>query len=332
MRLKRGNSVDIYPSGPLERLETEGVAVHGFTTGSGSACGKTILLGEHFVVYGAPAIAMPVLGLRMQVELTPCSGAEHDVTALPEGLRSNAKSTLVQGLHVLNLPPQAFRVRVQSSIPIGCGAGSSAAFCVSVVRALGSTAGLRLDNEQVNAAAFALEKAFHGTPSGIDNTVVALERAVWFQHNHPMQKIEFPTLMHWILVDSGQRGSTGVAVADVRRQRTERPEQFAAMMEASRKDANEVLDALVAGNGHLLGRCMGRAHGRLQALKLSTERMESLRERMVEWGAEGVKLTGSGLGGCLLGLFPTGETATAAERSLHQAGYPAWKFTTGEET
>ena len=301
----------------------------GPTTGSGDACAKTILLGEHFVVFGAAAIALPVHGLRMRIELEAIAGDSHDAAALAPDLRESAKRALERAIHLLNGSSTTYRMRVESTIPVGCGAGSSAAFSVGLLRALARTTGVLLTPDTLNEHAYHLERGFHGTPSGIDNTVVSLEKPVWFRPGEPVRPLHPERPLNWVLVDSGQRGSTALAVEQVREWREAHPSEFDTMKKASARDTGRAEEALVSGDAKTVGDVMKHAHSRLVSLGLSTSGIQDICDHLGRAGAQGAKLTGSGLGGCVLGVFEDAATAESAMGSAREKGREAWVFSTG---
>src|SRR5688500_16607195 len=139
-----------------------------------SAPAKLILLGEHAVVHGVPAIAVPISARTTEVEFTE-SDSLRDVSV--EDAR-NVETRLAEQMARLALdqtptPAKGARVKISSTIPLGSGLGSSAALAVALVRAVGG--GGQLSPDEVARRALELEKLAHGTPSGIDSTTIALE-------------------------------------------------------------------------------------------------------------------------------------------------------------
>jgi len=160
---------------------------------SASAPGKIILFGEHAVVYGQPAIAVPVTQVRARAIVTaeprqpagsvriqaPIIGLEAWLAELlPEDPLASVARLVFAELG-LSQPP-ALTIRVTSTIPVAAGLGSGAAVSVAIIRALSEFLGRRLPAERVSALAYEVEKLHHGTPSGIDNTVIAYARPVYF--------------------------------------------------------------------------------------------------------------------------------------------------------
>ena len=167
---------------------------------SASAPGKIILFGEHAVVYGHPAIAVPVEGVRAKAVVmarpvapqgsvlidAPDIGLNAMLADLPPDHAFARLFTALQDhLHIDHFP--ALHLRVSSTIPIASGMGSGAAIAVAALRAVGTFLGRPLTDEEVSLLAYESEKAYHGTPSGIDNTVIGYTKPVWFVRGQPVQ-------------------------------------------------------------------------------------------------------------------------------------------------
>ncbi len=160
----------------------------------GKAPGKIILFGEHAVVYGQPAIAIPVHRVSATARIIPnIEGQPGQVHIQAPDIDLNALMAKLDNQHPIaaavrlvaekrahrSLP--AFTLQVTSTIPIASGMGSGAAVSVAIIRALSSFLGMRQSNESISQLAFEIEKIHHGTPSGIDNTVVTLGQPVYFE-------------------------------------------------------------------------------------------------------------------------------------------------------
>ncbi len=186
------------------------------------APGKVILFGEHAVVYGRPAIAVPVLKVQATAKLKPPAAGEgfriiaSDLNRdylLAQAEADDPLATIVR-LTLQQLgqdrPPKATLI-VTSTIPLERGLGSGAAVSTAIVRTLAKFLGQSLAPAQVSALVYEVEKLYHGTPSGIDNTVVAFEQAVYFIKNRPIQRIQavFPPLTKWWAICANAGRQTG---------------------------------------------------------------------------------------------------------------------------
>lgn len=285
--------------------------------GVGRAPGKLILLGEHFVVHGAPALAVPLLSRSVRVE----------VIRAPDAWRvTRGREHLERMLTTLGEDPTALSLAVESTLPLGAGLGSSAALAVALVRAL------RLaepaDHEGVRALAHSLERLAHGNPSGIDDTVCTYARPVWFVRGSRPEPLDIPAARLpplWVGV-TGVGASTREAVAGVQRFKDADPARFEGLLGRARELAAAGRAALVAGERDALGAAMNANHALLQRVGVSCGPLDRLVEAAREAGAEGAKLTGGGLGGAMVAVAPPGLDlepalqAAGAARVLPPAG------------
>jgi mevalonate kinase len=282
------------------------------------ACGKLILLGEHFVVHGAPAIALPLPGLGTEVSVL--SDPALAAACLDPPADELADSLLAAALAELGLGDgRGLRVKVSSTLPIGYGVGSSASFAVALLGALSRAAGAPLPPAQLGEKAHALEHLSHGQPSGIDDTVVTFERPIWFRRGEPPVPLTLTAPPRLLLAGSGRPGCTRDAVASVARLRASSPGAFDALHRCAVELVNRGRAALEAGDSLALGGCLDETHGLLQRLGVSSSELDRLVAIARGAGALGAKLTGSGLGGFVVALAPPGGEAHLRE-ALEQAG------------
>ena len=182
-----------------------------------TACGKAIIVGEHAVVYGAAAVAIPLVDLRMQVDLTPIAdGSETPTIRLKlggEAVSAQVRGLITDALELLRAEPFSLNVDGWSQLPIGAGLGSSATLCVAILRALAGSLGRDLALEEIARFANILEARFHGNPSGLDSAVVAHEIPLLFRRNEASKGLAVRTpergkTWPFALIDSGVRAST----------------------------------------------------------------------------------------------------------------------------
>ncbi|MCC6623972.1 MAG: mevalonate kinase [Deltaproteobacteria bacterium] len=281
--------------------------------GVGRACGKAILLGEHFVVHGARAIAVPLLGRGVRVAIAPAAPltSERRLAPVPEALASALAAMLERLGHAAD---DVARLSLDSTLPIAAGLGSSAAVAVALVRALGEQ-----DPSRVRALAHDLEHLAHGKPSGIDDAVVSLERAILFQRAAAGPSItpldvRVPPL--WVALVP-RTAPTRDAVSGVARMREADPIAFAARVAATDGLVAAALRALAAADDAGVGALMDEAHALLEQIGVVDARHRSIVEAARRAGALGAKTTGAGHGGAVLVLAP--RTA-ALEPALMAAG------------
>jgi mevalonate kinase len=298
---------------------------------SGEACGKAILTGEHFVLYGTPALAVPLTEMRTRVRLK-VSG-EHGLTLSSGGQlleNENALEMVRRAFRLLGCEPSG-HVEIDSDIPLGCGLGSSAALGVALVRGLAAHTGQTLEPSRVNDLAFELEKVAHGNPSGVDNTVVTYERGVWFQQGlEPVPLCIQP--MTLLIGDTGVRGDTAEAIKTVARWKESHGNLFAEILEAGNREVLELRQALESALWAKAGPWLNRAHERLREVGVSHPALERLRCGALEAGAHGAKLTGAGQGGCVLTLVPSGKEEEVLERMMTEGSRGCWRVQVGGHT
>jgi mevalonate kinase len=298
----------------------------------GKAPGKIILFGEHAVVYGQPAIAIPVTKVKATARVYPeidrkagwigIQASDINLRAsladLPKDhpLSTAIKLTLDE-LKLDHIP--ALTIQISSTIPIGGGMGSSAAVSIAIMRGLSAFLGRPLSDETISDLAYEVEKFHHGTPSGIDNTVIAFQAPIFFQRGRPnaLLKISKPT--HWVIADTGEMTPTRETVADVRAAYIAKPEQIADIFEKIGIIAQKGRTALEFGEVATLGGLMNENQRLLKALDVSNQKIEALIEVALHAGAAGAKLSGGGRGGNIIALAQA-DNQELIGTSLKEAG------------
>jgi mevalonate kinase len=206
-------------------------------------------------------------------------------------------------------------VDLASNVPTGRGMGSSAATAVALVRALARAAGAELDAKTASALAFESEKVTHGSPSGIDNTVVALGRPIRFQRGSATE-IAVGQLLTLLVADSGVPGPTRTMVAGVRERRDLRPAAYDAWFARIGGIAEESVAVLARGDVARLGRLMNANHLVLQAMRVSTPGLDRIVGAARLAGALGAKVSGAGGGGVAIALVTPATAAAVTEACL----------------
>ncbi|MBN1956478.1 MAG: mevalonate kinase [Anaerolineae bacterium] len=294
-----------------------------------SAPGKVILLGEHAVVYGRPAIAVPVSQVRASASIVPAPpGAGLTIVALDlerslhlgeAALDDPLAVVAFQTLAHLGLQDLDGVLTVTSAIPIGGGMGSGAAVSAAVVRALAGFVGADLPLQEVSDLVYEVEKLHHGTPSGIDNTVVVYERPVYFVRGQPLATFGVGRPLPLLIADSGIPSSTRAVVGAVRRRWEADPLRYDALFDRIGERAVAARDAIEGGDAGNLGRLMDQNHQLLQEIGVSMPALDRLVEAALAAGALGAKLSGAGGGGSVIALVEAG-TGAAVEAALRAAG------------
>ena len=291
---------------------------------SHTACGKIILFGEHFVVHGSPAVAMPLTARGTTVEIfrDPAGGTDRLESQAPGADLDLAKELFAVALEQTGFHArEGLLARVRSTLPVGYGLGSSASFAVALCGALLRAAAKESTVERLNQLALGLEQITHGNPSGIDNTVVTLRVPVFFRRDEEPKTLCLPAPPLLLLASSGAPGSTKEAVSRVGQAQRADPSGFARRCDRASELVTRGARALEAGDQEALGLLMDQNHALLAELGVSTPGIETLVAAARNAGALGAKVTGSGRGGFIVALVqPAREEAVA--RSLEQAGSP----------
>lgn len=311
----------------------------------GKAPGKIILFGEHAVVYGQPAIAMPVSRVNATARVTPNISASPglvrmiapdidldaplDHLAEDHPLASAVRATLAE---VSPHHTPAFTIQINSTIPISAGMGSGAAVTVAIIRALSAFLGRPLSEPRISELAFEVEKIHHGTPSGIDNTVIAYRKPVYFQKGMPLEILQVEKSTHWVIADSGEKTPTKTTVSAVRDLYENNPQVYGEIFDQMGTLSNDARPALISGDLPTLGQLMNKNQALLQSLQVSSAKLDDLCQAALAAGALGAKLSGGGRGGNMIALAAQ-EDCDRISQALEEAGATKTIVTTlGEAT
>ena len=301
------------------------------------APGKVILVGEHAVVYGARAIAMPIdAGIRVAVSQLPAHYQQAgpmmrgvgpffmgDVTV---NLTSSGPQILKNALSYLfetfGKDLQNVAMVIDGTLPPGRGLGSSASLSVALVRGLYRYFSWPLTNADLHRHALALETIFHGAPSGIDHTVVINERVIGFSREAGVANvwpINLKSPLKLVIGLIGPHDGTKNAVRELAERRKRHVQAYDRIFLGLDEIAQEMEAALISGHKASVGELMNIAQGYLNALSLSTPEIEKLCAIAKSRGALGAKLTGAGGGGAVIALSDGNEIDLA--HAFRAAGY-----------
>jgi mevalonate kinase len=300
----------------------------------GTAPGKVILLGEHAVVYGTPAMAVPVSSVRARAEVVELPPHEPSVIhALDLGRvivadRVSGEETsdglLVAYHNALELvgrsPEDAhLSLRVMSRIPVARGMGSGAAVAAAIIRAVAAHYQIEVAADRLSALVYESERIYHGSPSGIDNAVVSYEAPIYFQRGAEPEVLTNRVPLVLLVADTGLASSTREVVADVRQAYEQEPARYQALFDRIGDCVRVGRAALEQGTPDGLGEAMRANHGYLQEMVVSHPALDALVEAAMSAGALGAKLSGSGRGGCMVALVAAEDRETV-RRALVAAG------------
>jgi mevalonate kinase len=297
------------------------------------APGKVILVGEHAVVYGRAAVALPVREVQAQATVEDadrgqgivivaqnlgmsCAVGRGDVEAALHPL----EVTVVGVLQHLGLSlEQDLTVTVSSTVPIARGLGSGAAVSTAITRAVGWHFSHELAAAEVSRLVYEVERLHHGTPSGIDNTVVAYERPVYFVRGQTLETFPVGRLMSLAIADTGLESPTREVVEAVREAWRRSRDRYEDLFDQAGAISAKVRRCIERGDLTLVGRKMNENHRLLQEMGVSHPRLDALVRAALDHGALGAKLSGAGRGGNMIALVSQ-ETRDEVEQALWSAG------------
>ncbi len=290
--------------------------------GSGSAPGKVILLGEHSVVFGQPAIAASI-ARRMEIVVRRQDGAKpHPDPKVAAALEFAAKER--------DLDPRGLALEIHSEIPPACGLGSSAALSLALVRAIADLAGADLVGDDARVRASRVEDVFHGTASGVDVATSASGGVILFERSTPprIERLRPAAPVDLVIASSGDPRSTAGPVGKLRARNAERPALYGKLFRLAGEIVSDGRIALEQGDWSGLGSLMDIAQGVLNGFGVSTPTLERMIAVARGAGALGAKLSGAGGGGVIVALAPA--NAPEVEAALRGAGFEAFVTRIGD--
>jgi len=298
----------------------------------GKAPGKIILFGEHAVVYGQPAIAIPVTKVNATARIIPIlTGKTGQVqiqavdiqldTSLTNLAEDHPLGTAVrltfEAVAAMHIPP--FTLQISSNIPISAGMGSSAAVSIAIIRALSAFLGKPLPSAEISDLAYEVEKIHHGKPSGIDNNVITYGKPVYYLRGKPIEFIQISHPTHWIIADTGEKTSTRETVLSVSALFDSDPKYCEPIFDKIGHLTQNARHALKVGDIKTLGKLMNENQQLLDALNVSSQQLDHLVDAARTAGAFGAKLSGGGRGGNVIALAPQ-DKLKSIEEALVKAG------------
>jgi len=299
---------------------------------------KVILFGEHFVVGGNTALSMAIdlptivtieevdenmqiisndLGLgitfSLQGEVLESSGPNAEGTLRP--IFEVAKQTLDR----MDRSRIGVKITVRSNVPIGMGLGSSAATAVSTVSGIAALFGMEMSREAIFEAAYSLERAVHGHPSGVDQATVTYGGLIAYRAGKVRSRLEVTSPPLLVIGNTGITRSTGKFVGKVTKMRIEEPEEYGRVAADAERICERAVTALMEGDQGLLGSLMNENQKLLELVGVSSPELEGLITAARSAGALGAKLTGGGGGGCMIAIAKPEDHSKVA-RAIEQAG------------
>lgn len=289
--------------------------------------GKVILLGEHAVVHGCPAIAVGIeRGVHAEaspatqdlLRLSPWNLEIRPDPAGPEPLQRAFEAALESY-------PERPTVEVNATVelPAGAGLGCSAAIGVAVLDAIDEAIGMKRSRTELAEAALVWEQVFHGNPSGIDNTISAVGGVALYRRGEPLEPLRSNKPLSLVVGYSGEPSSTKEMVALVARQLEDDPERVTKTFEGIEVLVRNAKLAIEVGDLIALGQLLDLNHTILSSLMLCTTKVDAMCQAAREAGALGAKMTGAGGGGCMFALAPKSDEAARLRDALGEHAFVA---------
>jgi mevalonate kinase len=306
----------------------------------GSGFGKTILIGDQFVLDGVPAIVSSIpYETVTTVERSDGEGwvLEDDRIEVPgykDKKRAQQSESIDRILDVMKIDVKKtpIKITVGGTLLAGSGVGASAAICVSLARAVNAEFDLGYSTEEINRVAWQGEFPYHGVASGVDNTASTYGGLLLFWLEDGQQhfaRIKSPQSFEIVLANSGVTVNTAALDEFIDQQKTGEPELFAARLKTIRAQVIDMKRALEAGDLETVGKIMTANHRLLADMEMSHETLDRMCQTALESGALGAKVTGGGRGGYMVSLTPGAELQDTIASAFETEGYKVIRTTIG---
>jgi mevalonate kinase len=307
----------------------------------GTGFGKTILIGDQFVLEEVPAI-VSAISFETLTEVEKLKSGEGwtlednriEVPGYKEKKKEQQAGSINRILEVMKIDVKKnpIKITIGGTLLAGSGVGASAASCVSLARALNDEFKLGCSIEEINRVAWQGEFPYHGVASGVDNTASTYGGLLLFwlsQGEQHFEKIKTPKPFEIVLANSGVTANTALLDEFSERQKKENPQLFASRMQMIKSQGQEMKKALEAGDLKNVGKIMSENHQLLGEMEFSHEILDKMCKEALERGALGAKVTGGGRGGYMVSLTPGKELQEKVASAFDKEGYKVIRATIG---
>ena len=278
--------------------------------GVGQAHSKIILIGEHAVVYGYPAISLPLLEVEVTCKVVP---AESPWRLYEEDTLSMA---VYASLEHLNIKDACIRCQIDSAIPEKRGMGSSAAISIAAIRAVFDYYQADLPHDVLEILVNRAEMIAHMNPSGLDAKTCLSDQPIRFIKNVGFTELEMNLSAYLVIADTGVYGHTREAIQVVQ----SKGKDALPFLHALGELTQQTEDAIRQKDAERLGQILSQAHLHLKEIGVSSPEADSLVETALSYGALGAKMSGGGLGGCIIALVANLDQAQELAKRLEEKG------------
>ena len=311
--------------------------------GKGSGFGKVILFGEHFVVHGVPGIVSAIESTtNAEVKKTSKEIIVIDDRKGAKGYvgkkRAQQLESIDRMIKALGLEAKTvtFTIWLGGSLPGFSGLGASAASSVAIARAIAEELDLKISDDRINEIAYEAEKAYAGTPSGIDNTAATYGGLMWFKRNmsggsNVVERVSTRKPVGIVIGSTGIVANTKAMVLGVVERKKKNPEKYSSLFKRAKDLAFSARKALQEFDLEKVGELINENHSLLQEIEVSCKELDFLVDLARQHGAFGAKMTGGGGGGCMFALTPTKTLQEEVAEAIEKEGFEVLRTRIGVE-
>lgn len=296
--------------------------------GIGTSHAKIILMGEHSVVYGQPAIALPLPSVQLSVTLSSRQDNQRIIKSrYYHGSLENLPSSMIGIKKLIDTLSARFNdyetgwdLKIESQLPAKRGMGSSAASAIAIIRAFFDYYDEPLDRTLLLQLADIEEQITHRSPSGLDAATVSSDKPLFYVKGRIGVPIEMNLDASLVIADTGKKGATKEAILAVKDELQNNNEKAEGHIKHLGELVNQTKDYLTQNDIVKLGDALNFAQTDLAALNVSDPSLDHLIHVARDNGALGAKLTGGGRGGCMIALMQTAMGARRLASILKENG------------